>query len=98
MARKGFNFSSKRAGLLTKIVVFALLIYMVGTLMSMHGRISEAQANVETLQQQVESQHQRNSELQDAIENSDDPDHRKDTARQKLGLLEPGERVFYFTD
>ena len=98
MFRNLFKYSSKKAGLLTKVVIFALLIYMTGTLMSMHGRIAEAQANVELLQQQVESQHQRNAELLDAIENSDDPDHRKDTARQRLGLLEPGEKVFYFTD
>ena len=98
MAKPRKLFNAKKAGLLTKLVVFILLIYMTSSLMNMNTRIASAQESVGTLQQQVENQHQRNAELGEAIENSDDPDHRKDIARQKLELLEPGEKVFYFTD
>ena len=49
-------------------------------------------------QAQVAAQTQINADLADAVENSDDPDRQADIARGKLGLVEPGERVFYFTN
>jgi cell division protein FtsL len=89
---------TKKAGLLTKIVVFVLMTYAVVALWNLNSRIAHAKDEVTTLKQQVEDQVQQNAELSDAIKNSDDPEHRKDIARQKLGLLEPGEKVFYITD
>lgn len=91
-------FKTKKAGLLTKIVVFFLLTYAVIALWNLNSRIAHANDEVTALTQQKEAQTQKNAELSDAIENSDDPEHRKDIARQKLGLLEPGEKVFYVTD
>jgi len=91
-------FKPKKAGLLTKIVVFVLMAYAVVALWNLNSRIAHAKDEVTTLKQQVEDQVQQNAELSDAIKNSDDPEHRKDIARQKLGLLEPGEKVFYITD
>lgn len=89
---------TKKAGLLTKVVVFVLLVYAAIALWNLNSRIDQAEDKVTSLQQQVETQIQRNTELSDAIENSNDPEHRKDIAREKLGLLEPGEKVFYITD
>ena len=36
--------------------------------------------------------------LADAVKNSDDPERQADIARSKLGLVAPGERIFYFTN
>ena len=47
---------------------------------------------------QVAAQKQVNADLSDAVENSDDPDRQADIARGKLGLVEPGEYIFRFTD
>ncbi|MFR4562396.1 MAG: spore cortex biosynthesis protein YabQ [Flavonifractor plautii] len=44
------------------------------------------------------AQKQVNADLSDAVENSDDPDRQADIARGKLGLVEPGEYIFRFTD
>ncbi len=88
----------KKAGILTKVVVLALLIYLATTLLNLHGQITEARAQRDALTQQVATQSQRNSELADAVENSDDPDRIADVARNKLGLVEPGEKVFVFTN
>ena len=41
---------------------------------------------------------QVNADLADAVENSGDPERQADIARNKLGLVEPGEQVIYFTD
>lgn len=89
---------TKKAGLLTKIVVFILLAYGVFTLLNLNHRITLSKDEYISLSQQVEAQEQRNDELSDAIQNSSDPEHRKDIAREKLGLLEPGEKVFEITD
>lgn len=89
---------TKKAGLVTKLVVAILLVYVAITLWHLNARIVSAKEDVNTLDQQVEAQRQQNAELADAIENSDDPEHRKDIAREKLGLLEPGEKMFHITD
>ncbi|WP_297210310.1 septum formation initiator family protein [uncultured Flavonifractor sp.] len=89
---------AKKASLLTKIVVLALLIAAATGLLNLRGRISAAQADLAEAQAEVAAQKQVNADLADAVENSGDPERQTDIARDKLGLVEPGEYVFYFTD
>ena len=89
---------TKKAGFLTKLVVLALLIATATTLLGMRGQIQAAQADREELAAQVAAQTQVNADLADAVENSDDPERQADIAREKLGLVQPGEQVIYFTD
>ena len=58
----------KQAGFLTKIVVLALLIYMVTALMDLRGQIQTTQSQRDALAQQVADQRLENQELADAIE------------------------------
>ena len=88
----------KRAGLLTKIVVLALLIGLSIALLDLRSRLEDAQAQKAALTAQVDAQTQVNADLSDAVENSGDPERQADIARNKLGLVEPGEQVIYFTD
>lgn len=85
----------KKAGLLTKLVVLALLIATATSLLELNGRLQEANAQKDELTQQVAAQAQTNAELEDAIANSDDPERIADVARDRLGLVEPGEIIFY---
>lgn len=89
---------TKKAGLLTKIVVSILLIYAAVTLLHVRGQISDAQKDIQSLTKQKQVQIQHNTELANAIENRDDPSYIKDIAQDKLGLVEPGEKVFTVTD
>jgi len=89
---------TKKAGLLTKIVVSILLIYAAVTLLHVRGQIAGAESDVQSLTKQVQAQVQHNTELANAIENRDDPSYIKDIAQDKLGLVEPGEKVFNVTD
>lgn len=84
----------KQAGFLTKIVVLALLIYMVTTLMDLRGRIQDTQSQRDALAQQVADQRLENQELADAIENSDDPEMLERVAREK-GYVKQDEILFY---
>lgn len=88
----------KKASLLTKIVVLALLIAAATALLNLQHKITAAQADLAQAQSEVAAQKQINADLADAVENSDDPERQTDIARDKLGLVEPGEYVFYFTD
>ncbi|MPM02757.1 Cell division protein FtsL [bioreactor metagenome] len=88
---------TKKASLITKLVVLALLIYLATTLLNLRGQINAARADQSGLSQQVAEQSEKNAELSDAIENSDDPDRIAAVARDKLGLVKPGEKVFIYT-
>ena len=84
-----------RASLLTKIVILALLIIVAISLLELSGRMDQAQAQKADLERQVAAQIQVNADLQDAIEHSDDPEWIADVAREKLGLVAPGEIIFF---
>ena len=85
----------KRAGFLTKIIVVALLVYMALTLMNLGNKLQEAEENLASYEAQVVEQQQANAELASIVENGNSEDQIKDIARYKLGLVEPGEKVFY---
>lgn len=85
----------KRAGLLTKILILTLLIVVAASLLELNSQVDQAQSQKEELTRQVAAQTQTNAGLADAIEHSDDPDRIADVAREKLGLVTPGEIIFY---
>lgn len=85
----------KRAGLFTKIVILAIIVYAGITLVSLKVQVSNARVQRDELQSQVDSVQQKNTELQYAIDHSTDPDTIEDIARSKLGLVKPGEKIFY---
>ena len=89
---------TKKAGLLTKLVILALLIYLATSLLDLQGRIRETQAERDALSRQVAEQTQVNADLAEDVANPDDPDRIADIARDKLGLVVPGEKVIIITN
>ncbi len=87
----------KRAGIITKIVIFALIVYASVTLINLRTQIDDARSQQQALKQQVEEIETSNAELKYEIEHSDDEDTIADVARDDLGLVAPGEKVFYDT-
>lgn len=85
----------KKASLITKTVIAALVIYAVVSLVSTRNQLSEAEKKCGELQEQVDDTMQTNSELQYAIDHSEDADTIEDVARNKIGLVKPGEKIFY---
>ncbi len=83
------------SGLLTKIVILAIIVYAGITLVSLKMQVSSARETRDELQGQVDGVLQTNHELQYAIDHSTDPDTIEDIARNKLGLVKPGEKIFY---
>lgn len=87
----------KRAGIITKIVIFALITYASVTLINLRAQIENARATQDELEQQVTEKETSNAELKYEIEHSDDNDTIADVARDNLNLVAPGEKVFYDT-
>lgn len=89
---------TKKAGLLTKLVILALLIYLATSLLNLQIRIRQTQAERDALSRQVAEQTQVNADLAEDVANPDDPDRIADIARDKLGLVVPGEKVIVITN
>ena len=88
----------KRAGMITKIVVFALIIYAAASLISLRSQIDAAAAEQDALKRQVVEKELSNAEREYEIENSGDDDVIAGIARDMFGLVRSGERVFYDTE
>lgn len=89
---------SKQGGLILRVLLLVLLVYMVFMLVRVRGQITTASSDLEQLNAQVTEQMQTNTELSNAIENRDDPNYIKDIARERLGLVSQNDWVFYVTD
>ncbi|MCD7903035.1 MAG: septum formation initiator family protein [Oscillospiraceae bacterium] len=85
----------KRTGTIMKIVILAIIVYAVVTLVSLRGNIAEAETDQAALQAQVDAALQENAELEYDIEHADDPEVIAGVARSKLGLVLPGEKIYY---
>jgi len=85
----------KRTGIATKIVILAIIVYAGITLVSLKIQVSDARETRDQLQGAVDGVLQTNTELQYAIDHSTDPETIEDIARNKLGLVKPGEKIFY---
>lgn len=88
----------KKAGLATKLVVLALLIGLSITLLDMRAQLQDAQTQRAGLEAQVQTQTQINADLNDAVQNKDDPQRQEDIARNSLGLVKPGEKILKITE
>ena len=88
---------TKRTGFLTKLVVLVVLVAISISLLDLRGRLSQAEADRDALQAAVDTQSQYNASLSDDIANSSDPQRTLEIAKERLGLVEQGEVVFYDT-
>ena len=87
----------KRSSFLSKIVVLILLIVVAITLLNVRGEIQTAQGELEQYQAAVDQQREVNAALEENIANSADPDTVLEVAKDKMGLVESGEVIFYDT-
>ena len=87
----------KKASAITKIVILALIIYAVVSLVTVRSKTAAALQEKTQLQQKVTQMAEANAELQYGIDHSTDDQTIEDIAREKLGLVKPGEIIFYDT-
>lgn len=87
----------KKASIFTTLVIAVLMLYAVISLVMVHRQTRQLQDRAATLQQQVSEMTQSNAELHYQIDHSEDDDMIESVAREKLGLVKPGEKIFYDT-
>ena len=95
-AREG-KAKSGAAGILVKLVLLALMIYAGITLYNQQGAIQTAEAQQAQLSARVQELADKNAALRADIAAADDPDKLEEIARNKLGMVKSGEKVFYDT-
>ena len=84
-----------RSNIFAVIVICALLIYGVTMLVNLRSEIKKETDGLNQLQQEITDKELSNAQMSYAIENSDKDEVIEDVARDKLGLVSPGEQVFY---
>ena len=85
----------KRASIFTKIVIALLVVYACVSLIRTRAQIGQARQEQTIVQQQVAELMQENAEISYDIEHAGDDATIESIARTKLGLVKPGEKIFY---
>lgn len=85
----------RKASIFVKIVILALAGYAIVSMMSLKVKLAEAESYREDLEKAVAQMEQENAGLRYEIAHSEDDDTIADIAREKLGLVMPGEKIFY---
>ena len=82
------------------IVILILVLMILGavTLIRAKTQLRDLQAQTETLRREVTQTVEENAALNYKIEHSDDPEMLEQAAREELGLVKPGDKVFYDTN
>ena len=87
--------AKKRAGTLAVLVVLALLLAVGYELMSVRAKLASAEAEQSVLAERVARQEQENRSLEAALERAEDPEYLQQLARDRLGMVSPGQKDFY---
>lgn len=83
-----------------KLTIILLAVLMVGIsvqIYQMVGKIQDAKAEELTYVQQVADLEDANAQLKEDLDNSGNLDLIEDIARDKLGMVKEGEKVFHFS-
>lgn len=81
---------------LTRIVLVALLFYSLASLLTVGRELKQAERLGQELRQQTESQQALKQELERRLAQEQSPEELQQMARERLGLVLPGEKLFYF--
>lgn len=85
----------KKAGLITKIVILAIVAYMALSLVGMRGQVASARAERDRMEEQVKNLTAANAAVAYEIAHNDENETLESIARDRLGLVLPGETVYY---
>ena len=84
-----------RLGFFGRLLLLALIAALGWQLYHLRSQIESAEAQKAQLIAQVGTQQQGNDKMQKAIDGGGSQDQMEEIARDELGLVAPGDRVFY---
>ena len=85
----------RKSSLMLKLIILIVAVYSTVTLVSLQSQISEEKAEAADLTLAIGSTELQNQRLEDEIANVDTEEGITEIARNKLGLVNEGEMVFY---
>ncbi len=80
-----------------RIVIVVLLCYTLSSFIAARQRLRETELAVQSARQELTELEQENARLKKQIAGLDDEDELRRLAWQRLGMVMPDEKVFYFT-
>ena len=81
---------------LTRIVLVALLLYSLASLLTVGWELKQGELLRQQLLQQTESQQALKQDLEHKLAQGQSLEELQQLARERLGLVLPGEKLFYF--
>ena len=85
----------KRRAPITLVVLVVLVAVVSVELLRVYGQLGSAKTQRDTMGQQLEEQKKENSDLESDLGKANDKEFIKGLAKDRLGLAEDGERIFY---
>ncbi len=85
---------TKKVSAAAKLFLVAFSIYAAFTIVSLQLQIRAKQNEMTELQHQIDSQRLENSEISDVLNGGDENEYVARIARERLGYVMPGQRVF----
>lgn len=85
----------KKAGIIPKVLVFAVIAILAWTIIGLRGDIMRATARRNELKTQIAAIEVQNDEMRRRLENRTSDEIIEEIARDELGLEMPGEQVYY---
>lgn len=82
---------------IVRIVIVALLCYTLSNFIAARQRLRETELAVQSARQELTELEQENARLKKQLASLDDEDELRRLAWQRLGMVMPDEKVFYFT-
>lgn len=84
-----------KGSFLLKFAVLCFAVFILVSLIGQQMQISQKREELQSLQEQLNTQNVRNEEIQNSLENSGDlAEYAERRARSELDYAKPGERVF----
>lgn len=81
-----------------RIVVVALMLYALAALGSVRRDLLRTERLAEALEEQRLSLAEENQALTEKLDRGWTPEEMRRLAWERLGLVQPGDRLFYFTE
>jgi len=86
--RRNFNLSRSK---LPVIIIALFILYISFSLCSRFDQLYAMQRNLDAMQTEIKDLHNKNAELYEQLERLQSNDYIEQAAREKLGLVKPGE-------
>lgn len=85
----------KKKLILKRIVIIGFVVFFIFSYIRQNIAMNRIQKEINNKQVQLDQIKQKNERLQDEVDkiNSDSPDYLEKLARERLGMIKPGEKV-----